>query len=158
MNIALEMPEKVLGILQEMARAEDLPLEEVILKILVERANAGDPETKAEMHLKLCEKYLHEGEELLAKEDYVQAGEKGWGAASQMVKAVAARRGEELRSHRELHKFMSLLSQESIELGRLWRSATSLHQNFYENWFVPQQVQEGVEDVRTLVERLRAML
>jgi len=38
-----------------------------------------DPKIRAEAHLKLCEKYLKEGEELLAKKDYVQASEKFWG-------------------------------------------------------------------------------
>jgi hypothetical protein len=42
---------------------------------------------------------MREAEEFLAKKDHVQASEKAWGAASQMVKAVAAREGKELRSH-----------------------------------------------------------
>lgn len=32
--------------------------------------------------LKLCEKYLREGDELLVKKDYVQASEKFWEVAS----------------------------------------------------------------------------
>jgi len=32
-----------------------------------------DPEARAELHLKLCEKYMREAEELLEKKDYVQA-------------------------------------------------------------------------------------
>lgn len=41
------------------------------------------PKIRVEVHLKLCERLLREGEELLAKKDYVQASEKFWGAASQ---------------------------------------------------------------------------
>jgi non-ribosomal peptide synthetase component E (peptide arylation enzyme) len=36
---------------------------------------------------------LREAEGFLVKGDYVQASEKGWVAASQMVKAVAAKGG-----------------------------------------------------------------
>jgi hypothetical protein len=43
--------------------------------------------------LELPERYLGEAEELLARGDYVQASEKAWGAAAQIVKAVAAREG-----------------------------------------------------------------
>ena len=38
-------------------------------------------------------KYLREAEELLEKKDYPQASEKLWGAAAEIVKAVAAGRG-----------------------------------------------------------------
>jgi ferritin len=34
---------------------------------------------------------------------------------------------------------------------------SDLHQNFYENWFVPEQVNEGIEDVKSLLEKLRAL-
>jgi len=37
-----------------------------------------------------------------AKGDYVQASEKAWGAAAQIVKAVAAKAGKELRSRGDL--------------------------------------------------------
>ena len=44
--------------------------------------------------LALSEKYLKEAEEFLEKGDCVQASEKVWGAASQIVKALAAKKGE----------------------------------------------------------------
>ena len=47
-----------------------------------------------EVHLALSEKYLKEAEEFLEKGDYTQASEKVWGAASQIVRALAAKRGE----------------------------------------------------------------
>jgi hypothetical protein len=51
--------------------------------------------------LKLCEKYLKEAEEFLGKGDGVEAGEKAWGAATQMLKAVATRRGTFQRLQRD---------------------------------------------------------
>jgi len=116
--------------------------------------------TIAETHLKLCEKYLREGEELLKKKDYVQASEKFWGSASQMVKALAAESGSELRSHGELHTFIARLERESgdPEIRRLWQSAGMLHQNFYENWLPPEMVGENAKDVKKLVEKLKKLM
>ncbi|MEM0017838.1 MAG: PaREP1 family protein [Candidatus Korarchaeum sp.] len=39
---------------------------------------------------------MREAEELLAREDYIQASERAWGS-SQIVKALAAKEGKELR-------------------------------------------------------------
>lgn len=116
-------------------------------------------EVEYEIHLKLCEKYLREGEELLAKGDYVQASEKAWGAASQIVKAVAAKKGSELRSHGELHKEIVKLAQETgdDEIRSLWQSAISLHQNFYENWLPPEMVERNIGDVKKLVGKLKGL-
>ena len=92
-TITLDIPQKVLAELENKARREDKPLDEVILEALTEQMHLKDPEMKAELHLKLCEKFLREVGEFLAKEDYIQAGEKAWGAVAQSLKALAARRG-----------------------------------------------------------------
>lgn len=123
-------------------------------------AITDNPKVKAEIHLKLCEKYIREGEELLKKGDYVQASEKFWGSASQVVKALAAERGLELKSHGELHRFVAGLEREKgdPEIRRLWQSAGMLHQNFYENWLPPEMVEGNVEDVKKFVEKLKKLL
>ena len=116
-----------------------------------------DPESKAEVHLTLSDKYMKEAEEYLNKGDYVQASEKAWGAASQMVKAVAAKKGKDLKSHSELHSFVLTLKNEvkDPELRRLWQAATSLHQNFYENWLPADFVRESIEDVKEFIKRIK---
>jgi hypothetical protein len=157
MNITLEIPEKVLKNLQRKAKIEDLPLDEIIMEVLINQTN--DPEIKAEAHYKLSEKYLREGDELLSKGDYVQASEKFWGAASQILKSVAARRGEDLRSHSELHKYVAKLRKETgdQELGGLWLCAASLHQNFYEAWLPPEMVKDGIENVKKFIEKMKKL-
>ena len=132
--------------------------EELILEALSEFLNI-DPETKAEAHIALSEKYAREMDEFLEKGDYVQASEKAWGAASQILKAVASKRGKELKSHGELHKFVSELREETgdQELRRLWQVATSLHQNFYENWLPEGIVRESIEDVKRFIGKLREL-
>ena len=54
---------------------------------------------KVEDYLKLNDKYLKEGDALLEKGDYVQASEKFWGAAAEVLKAIAAKREVDIKSH-----------------------------------------------------------
>lgn len=112
---------------------------------------------KTQDYLKLNNKYLKEAEALISKGDYVQASEKFWGAAAEVVKAVAAKRGIELKSHGELYGFVSKLEDElhESELARLFSLASTLHQNFYENWLPAETVKDHTEAVRKFVERLK---
>ncbi|MGB9759804.1 MAG: PaREP1 family protein [Thermoproteota archaeon] len=154
------LPEKVLEALREKAESEGKNVEEFISEAVLKQLNVFDPDTKTELHLKLCEKYLKETDDFLAKKDYVQASEKAWGAAAQVVKAVAAKRGLEIKSHKELHAFVAKLKEESgdSEIRSFWQSAGMLHQNFYENWLPPEMVEENINDIKKLVEKLRKLL
>jgi len=58
---------------------------------------------RAQDYLWLNDKYLKEAGALMEEGDYVQASEKFWGAAAEIVKAVAAGRDVEIRSHGQLH-------------------------------------------------------
>jgi len=101
---------------------------------------------------------LREAEELSAKGDYVQASEKAWGAAAQIVKAVAAKKGKELRSHGDLWRFVLEVAGENDELSRLWHVTNTLHQNFYGGWIPPEGVRRAVEDVKRFVGKMRELL
>ena len=152
----IAIPEKMEKRIREEAKKKDLTEEELILNAVYEFLKL-DPEARIEIHLSLSDKYLREAEDLIKKGDYVQASEKAWGAASQVVKAVAAKRGKELRSHVELHRFVAELRKEirDAELSTLWASATSLHQNFYENWLPSETVNDWIENVKKFVEKLK---
>jgi len=99
------------------------------------------------------EEVASEAKELLARGDFVQASEKARGAAAQAVKAVAARKGRVLRSHRFVTSLVERLGDE--ELRRLWSAAGELHRNFYEAWLPLALVKGYVEDVDTFTVRLR---
>jgi len=155
------LPKRIENRLKEESERIGASEEELIVEALSKILNEPlDPDTRVEMHLKLSEKYLKDAEAFLTKGDYVQAYEKAWGAASQIVKALAAREGREIRSHGELHRYVAELSRKrgDREIMRLWFSATSLHQNFYENWFPEEAVIIGVEDVKSFVEKLSKLL
>ena len=110
--------------------------------------------------------YQQRSHELLAKAyseldtDPAQAGEKGWGAAAEMVKAIAAQRDLYHRTHRALYEIVDALVRETgdEELRRHFDRASALHQNFYENWFPIEGVQARLQDVERFVARVEALL
>ena len=154
------LPKRIAEKLRRESEKAGVSEEEMVVEALSRMFNEPlDPETRFEVHLKLSEKYLRDAEELLARGDYVQASEKGWGAAAQMVKAVAAREGRELKGHAELWEYMDELAERAgdVMLRFLWRTANALHQNFYEGWMPPREVELAVRDVKVFVEKLRAI-
>ena len=156
MSLTLELPEKVLRELKKRAEREGADTECIAADAIVVYLGLNDAEIKAEVHLKLSRKYLREANELLAEGDHVQASEKAWEAAAQAIKAVASKKGLELHSHGELHRFVVELATDTgdKELRRLWQSAGMLHQNFYENWLPKEMVAGNIEDVKELVKKL----
>lgn len=119
-----------------------------------------DLSSDAETYLRLNGKFMREAEEFLAKRDYVQASEKLWGAAAEMVKAVAAKRGVELRAHRSISEFVSRLHKENPVLGLAedFHIANNLHTNFYEDWLDPEMILVGAEAVKRFVNKIRGLL
>ena len=160
-SLELLLPRKIVERLREEAERTGASEEELLVNVLSERFGEKlDPDTEVEMHLRLSEKELMEAEEFLRKGDLVQASEKAWGAAAQIVKAVAAREGRELRSHGELHREVARIAAETgdEEVRMLWQSAGMLHQNFYENWLPREMVEGNIKDVKRFVEKLRKIL
>jgi HEPN domain-containing protein len=159
--ITVYLTEELYRKLSEVIRSEDVSPDEFIVKLLIKEFNIDiDPTDMVEFHLRLSEKFLAEAEELLARGDYVQASEKGWGAATQIVKALATKEGRELRSHKDLWTYIDELAEKlnNRELRRLWRTVNSLHQNFYEGWMPSRDVIYALEDVKEFIKMLRKYL
>jgi len=159
--LELFLPKRIAERLKKESEKTVASEEELLVEVLLEKFGERiDPASEVEMHLRLSEKELMEAEELLRKGDYVQASEKAWGSAAQMVKAVAAREGRTLRSHGELHREVARIVKETgdEELRRLWQSAGMLHQNFYENWLPGEMVEGNIRDVKRFIEKLRQLL
>ena len=112
---------------------------------------------REDQYNKLSDKYLEDAEALLREGDYVQASEKFWGAAALMVKTVAASKGVEVRSHRDIRRFVNRLRDElnEPELASLFGLAGELHQNFYEDWLPSETVAEYGEAVKEFVRRVQ---
>ena len=92
--------------------------------------------------------------------DTRQASEKGWGAAAQMLKSIAEQRGWAHRSHRHTRQAATRLVQETSdrEIDRLYRVASDLHTNCYEDADSPNDVLPGRDDIQTLLDKLEPLV
>ena len=92
--------------------------------------------------------------------DLVQASEKGWGAAAQMVKAIAEQRGWRHRAHELLFNAVDTLAEEAgdEDIARLFDVVSALHVNFYEDWASARRVRRGLRDVGLLLDKLEPLL
>ena len=106
------------------------------------------------------EHFLDQARRELAAGDLAQASEKGWGAATQMLKAIAEQRGWQHNRHRHYHRTTSRLRAETGDgdIFRLFAVASALHENFYENDMDAALVAESLDDVEALLDKLRPLL
>lgn len=116
--------------------------------------------TKADHYLRLNGKYLKDAEDLLEKGDFSQASEKFWGAAAEIVKAVAAKKGRRLKSHNDLWEFIIDEDRRNPDLGLVsdFGAASYLHSNFYEDELTPTTVRAIGEIVKTLIQKMQEFL
>ena len=96
--------------------------------------------------------FWEQAQEELEKGDLRQASEKGWGAAAQMVKAVAVCNGLEHRAHKDLFTVVSGLDNRQLRTN--FGLASNLHTNFYEGWLDQTLVQEYLGAVGVLIREL----
>ena len=114
---------------------------------------------QAQTYQERSREYLSKAFQELADGDLTQASEKGWGAAAQMVKAVANDRGMEHHSHRSL-----LITAQNIENNLGGDAATQfafaeqLHRNFYEDTLDRAGVTMRLEQVASFVDSLDRLL
>ena len=103
--------------------------------------------------------YMGKAYQYLAESDFPQASEKAWGAAAEMVKAIAEERGRYHKSHRVLYEIIDDLAAETgdPDIGRIFQVASDLHINYYERWLPVRIVQRGVTDVQALLDKLEPL-
>lgn len=160
-SLELIIPKRIEKKLKEEHEKTGISIEELALEALYRGLNEKiDPSDRAEVYTRLSEKYLMEADNLLIKGDYIQASEKLWGAAALMVKAVAASKGITILSHGELFSFVRKLGEEENEpeLRRLFSVASTLHQNFYENWLHEDVIKEYAEDIKQFIAKLKKLM
>ena len=112
--------------------------------------------TRTDYHVETAAVFLTRAQAYLADGDLLQASEKGWGAAAQMVKAVAEARGWNHNGHRQLHQAVERLATETgqPELQSHFSGANTLHQNFYDGLLAAEDVRAYLERVERFVELL----
>ena len=112
--------------------------------------------TTTQYHAETGRTFLVRARGYLAEDDLLQASEKGWGAAAQMVKAVAESRGWPHSGHRLLFVAINRLTDETGDEGLrdAFHAANTLHVNFYDGVLPRETVEASLNRVATLVEKL----
>ena len=104
--------------------------------------------------------FIGQAHEELALGDLYQASEKGWGAASQMVKAAADHYGWPHNAHRLL--LIAATQMQEVtgdeEFPRLFASAQALHTSFYEGNLNSLAVEQFLADTSRFVDKVDALL
>ncbi len=79
---------------------------------------------------------------------------------AQMLNAIAEQRGREHRRHRHYHQAANRLRAETGDgdIRCFFNSRSELHENLYENDMDATIVAESLDDVETLLDKLRPLL
>ena len=107
--------------------------------------------------------FLDRAQLYLADGDLHQASEKGWGAASHMVKAVAAAMGRQYNRHevfRQIIRQVASRTGNRRRLVKLSHSAEALHSNYYQRkmFLDAGDIADDLNDVAELLERLTPLI
>jgi len=152
---SIEVSEEVYELVSAIAKRKAKSVEEVILEYI---AKDIDPSVRIEVYMKLHEKYLKDAEELYAKGDLAQAGEKYWSAVTALLNAIGEKRGWSHYTHRDYAEIVERLSEELKEpLGRLFAGVERLHTNYHHNFLTKVNFKAHREDALKLVQRLRSL-
>ena len=113
-------------------------------------------------HVELARNFLERSKSYLAQGDLHQASEKGWGAASHIIKAVAAANNWQYESHDEFDSVVINTRQRYRQPSlRLYgNSAQSLHRNYYKRSLLLNAsiIREEIGDVEEMVNILQPFL
>ncbi len=112
--------------------------------------------SRAEEYAALSRGYMRQAEAELEQEDYLQAGEKAWGAVATAIKAIAEQRGWNHTHHDLTGDALMWLADEFARQDLKDRFALTelLHRNFYEDKMTEPEVERRVEGAKTLLGEL----
>ena len=127
----------------------------------IRRETPARRDARIRKHLPKAREYWSKWPAYLVDDDLCQAGEKGWGAVAQLVKAVAAYRGWQHFGHEEIRAAIRQVADESDDepaIRRALLSAESLHGNFYEIHLDRRGTELALEDAGFLLQVLWELL
>lgn len=110
-----------------------------------------------ERHLEISDLLMRWAEEEFETGELFLASEMIWGAIAHYLKSVAKYRGWPNERHQDLNDVATDLAYETDNPVRalyLYRSAGSMHTNFYEDWLMGAAVAKGLQDAEELIARL----
>ena len=103
--------------------------------------------------------FLAKARTYLGEDDLLQASEKGWGAAAQMVKSIAEARGWPHNGHHELWRAVNRLVDVTGDpkIRAAFGLAGALYTNFYEGWLPRETVEDYLTQLDELVSKLEGL-
>ena len=112
--------------------------------------------TRSEYCTTTSRAFLAQAEASLTEGDLLQASERGWGVAAEMVEGLSEIRGWRHHSHGMLYRNIDLLSQQNSdpEILALFGNASALHVNYYEGWMTRAAVAVNLGKVTLLLDKL----
>ena len=110
----------------------------------------------AEEHVQTALAFLEASDREFEAGDNLQASEKLWGAATHAVRAAALPDGQPTGRHRDLRLAARWLATQRSDPAILigFRAAEQFHTNFYHGFMEDDEIADGRQEVRGLVERL----
>ncbi len=89
-----------------------------------------------------------------------KASEFLWGSMAQALKAVAASRNIQLKSHEQIRNYAMELARglKDESLRHAFDKAQSLHSNFYECGLTLEDVSIGAEDIKVALTKLLSLI
>jgi len=92
--------------------------------------------------------------------DAEKASEFLWGSLAEALKAVAASKEIQIRSHKQLRNYAMELAKvlQDDTIRHAFDYAQSLHSNFYESGLTLEEVAMGAEDVKVAVAKLLRLI
>ncbi|MGC9010497.1 MAG: PaREP1 family protein [Sulfolobales archaeon] len=157
MSTYIEIPNEIYEILKKISARIGKDPTTLVIESVIKNL---DPGNRVEIYLRLHEKYLREAEELVAKEDLVQASEKYWGAVTSILDAIGELRGWDHYSHRDYNIIIENLYEETEDRDLLidFSMVERLHSNFYHNFMKKSTFEYHREHATRLIEKLKKIL
>ena len=145
-----------------MAEERGIDVEDLIINAIKERSN--DPSESIRLRLELAERFMAEARERLNVNDVIQASEKAYKAAEEIVKALAEKLNTKeyqlaMREGRWYTYYLSSVASMRDWSRRGWSSAYVLHVwGFHENKLDVNTVREYIKDVEEMITKAKEEL
>lgn len=119
------------------------------------------PRPEIEDYIQRSNQYWQQSLGFLSRNELEKASELAWGSVVERVKALAlAKVGVELRSHRQVRDYVKRVASQAKdeELYRYFREGESLHINFYESFFDPEEVRRALAAIEQVLVKIDSYL
>ena len=135
----------------------------ILVKVTVDDESEGLldlSENLVNSYIQMRDKYHTNAQKLAAEGEFRKASELLWGAVTQAIKALAAKRGHRIDNHSQFLDFVQTLAKE-IEEPELYKSflfLNDLHKNFYDETIRSADFEIYYKDAFKFMKRLQTLM